>query len=109
MSDLYLLYLFFVSVFVVLLFVREVLVWKMVQVGRWSVIGGEMVPAVICMVVQVVSVGSMSVEVPVAWWWRVGVVMVVVRPLWLRKSCSVLVILRRSRLRSPCIVIMVVG
>ena len=40
MSDLYLLYLLFVSVFVVLLFVREVLVWKMVQVGRWSVIRG---------------------------------------------------------------------
>ena len=33
----------------------------MVSVGRWSVIGGEIVPAVTLVAVIVVSVGSMSV------------------------------------------------
>merc|ERR1740117_309024 len=57
MVSLFLLYLAVVSVFWVSLTDRGTWVWKMVMVGRWSVMGGEMVPAVICTSVHVVSVG----------------------------------------------------
>ena len=42
---LWLLYLFIESVFWLLCCFRGVGVWRIVRVGRWSVIGGEMVPA----------------------------------------------------------------
>ena len=53
----------------------------MVSVGRWSVIGGEMVPAVTLVAVIVVSVGSMSVAELYSGLCRVAVVMVVCRLL----------------------------
>lgn len=68
------------------LFVRIVGLWKMVSVGRWSVIAGATVPAVTSISVSVVSVLSMSVAVSgcVASY-LVGVVMVVCRSFSIRK------------------------
>ena len=50
-------------IFLVFLDFLGVCLWKMVRVGRWSDSGGEMVPAVTCVSVRVVRVGSMSVAV----------------------------------------------
>jgi hypothetical protein len=54
-------------------------------VGRWSVMGGDIVPAVISVSVSVVRVTSIRVEV--LWWssYLVGVVIVVCRLFSMRK------------------------
>ena len=62
MSCLFLLYCAVVNVLFVFVW-RGVGLCMMVQVGRWSVIGGEMVPAVISASVSVVRVLSMRVAV----------------------------------------------
>ena len=60
-----LLYAAVVSVFCVCCFLFAAL-WKIVHVGRWSDIGGEIVPAVVSVSVRVVRVQSMRVAV-LAW------------------------------------------
>ena len=62
-----LLYLVVVSVLCVDGGVRAIGSWKVVHVGRWSVIGGEIVPAVVVVAVRVVSVISISEEVRWTW------------------------------------------
>ena len=60
--------------------------WNIVYMGRWSDIGGDMVPAVTDVCVSVVKTTSMSV--PVSWngSYLVGVVIVVCRLFSTRKS-----------------------
>ena len=62
MVSLCLLYWAVVSVFVVFIF-RGVGLCMMVHVGKWSVMGGDIVPAVISVSVIVVRVLSMRVDV----------------------------------------------
>ena len=77
--------------------------------GRWSVIGGDMVPAVMAVLVRVVSMTSIRVVVLWRWSYLVGVVITVWRLFSVRKLMRVWVGVNRSRLRSPCIVVEVDG
>ncbi len=78
--------------------------------GMWSVMGGEMVPAVISVSVSVVRVVSMSVAVSVCIGsYLVGVVMVVWRLFSMRKVKKAVESESRLILISPCIVMEVVG
>ena len=79
-----LLYWVFVSDFCVFVFLGVGLC-MMVQVGRWSVMGGEMVPAV--MSVSVIVVRVLSIRVLVSWCGSclVGEVIVVCRVFSMRK------------------------
>ncbi len=78
--------------------------------GMWSVMGGEMVPAVISISVSVVRVVSMSVAVLVCIGsYLVGVVMVVWRLFSIRKVKKAVVSESRLIFISPCIVMEVVG
>ena len=73
--------------------------------------GGDIVPAMVCVAVRVVIVGSISVEVLWAGLWRVGVVIVVRRLFSRRKlvNSSLGRRLKRLMLRSPWMVISVLG
>ena len=104
-----LLYRFMDSVFVLLCFCRCIGLWNIVYVGRWSERGGDIVPAVICVSVRVVSV--MSIIVAVLWYgsYLVGVVIVVCRLFSVRNMKNACVGLSRFMFRSPCIVIVVFG
>lgn len=78
--------------------------------GMWSVMGGEMVPAVISVSVSVVRVVSMSVAVSLCIGsYLVGVVMVVWRFFSIRKVKKAVVSEIRLIFISPCIVMEVVG
>ena len=98
------------SVFILLFVFLDSCLWNMVSVGRWSDIGGEMVPAVILFVLAV-STGSISVAELWVVSYLVGVVMVVWR-LLLRsrivRGCN-----GRSAnkfiFKSPCTVMCVFG
>ena len=109
MAFLCVLYLLMESGLVFLCCWAVILVLKMVYVARWSVMGGEMVPAVVVVCVKVVSVTSMRVEV--LWWesYLVGVVIVVCRLFSTRKSWKLGVSFRRFMLMSLCKVIDVPG
>ena len=109
MVSLCLLYLLIDSVFVLSCFCACILVLKMEYVARWSVMGGEMVPAVVAVWVSVVSVMSMRVDVP--WWglYLVGVVIVVCKLFSRRKWWKTGLSFRRLMLMSPCMVIDVLG
>lgn len=63
MASLCLLYLLMDSVLVLFCCCVGIFVLKMVYVARWSVIGGEMVPAVVVVWVSVVNVMSMRLDV----------------------------------------------
>ena len=69
------------SVFTLLFVFLDSCLWNIVSVGRWSDIGGEIVPAVILLVL-VVSNGSISVAELWVVSYLVGVVMVVCRLLF---------------------------
>ena len=62
-----------------------IVVWKIVSVGKWSAIGGDVVPAVVGVCVSVVSVWSIIVPVLCCGSYRVGVVIVVLRLFSIRK------------------------
>ena len=83
----------------------------MVSVGRWSERGGESVPAVVCVSVSVVSVGSMSVDVLYRVSYRVGVVMVVCRLFSMSRSVNgwPSCMLNKLMLMSPWMVMCVLG
>jgi hypothetical protein len=83
-----LMYLYVESVFCAFLTFLGVSLRKIVRVGRWSVMGGEIVPAMVCVAVRVVSVGSMSVGVLWNGSQRVGVVIVVRRLFSVRRLVS---------------------
>ena len=89
---LFLWYLCFVSVFSLVVFSRGAVVRMIAYVGRWSDSGGDMVPAVICALVSVVSIGSMSVCVLYLSSYLVGVVIVVCRLFssskWVKLFCG---------------------
>jgi len=57
--------------------------------GRWSVIGGDMVPAVMAVLVRVVSMTSIRVAVLWRWSYLVGVVITVWRLFSVRKLMRV--------------------
>ena len=105
MVSLCLLYLLMDSILVLLCRCVCSFVLKKVYVARWSVIGGEMVPAVVVVWMSVVSVTSMRVDV--LWWgsYLVGVVIVVCRLFSMRKLWNLVLSLRRLMLISPCMVI----
>ena len=68
--------------------------------------GGDIVPAVVCVSLSVVSVTSMIVAVAVCTGsYLVGVVIVVYSALCMRKSWKFCVSLRKSMFKSPCSVI----
>ena len=85
MVDLCLLYWAVVSTFCLFIFLGVGLC-MMVYVGRWSVMGGDIVPAVISVSVIVVRVLSMRVEVLWCGSCLVGEVIVVYRLFSMRKS-----------------------
>ena len=81
----------------------------MAYIERWSVIGGDRVPAVMCVFVSVVMMMSISVAVLWVWSYLDGVVITVCKLFSMRKFIRGCVGFRRFRFRSPCIVIAVVG
>lgn len=109
MVSLCLLYLLMVSVLVLFCCCVGSFVLNMVYVARWSVIGGEMVPAVVVVWVSVVSVTSMRLDV--LWWgsYLVGVVIVVCKLFSMRKLWNLVLSFRRLMLMSPCMVSDVFG
>ena len=104
-------YLFLESILWFGCFRLGILSWKIVYVGKWSVIGGEMVPAVVAVSVSVVSVGSISEFDLWMSSYLVGVVIVVCKLFCSKnmKQGDIVCSFSRFMVRSSCILIDVLG